>query len=535
MLKSFSKKFNNVLNDQIGKDEQFDHLKKDKKKKRDIEIEDPRPGYGPYQYLPYRGEYFTPYDIAASQVKNFCSVSSNAFKSKKELQSLWFTLGSLMRTISKKQQMPKNLDHKYWSGDFNVEQLIGSLKSVEIPEAKVAVEIVSRIQKLQNNLEAGVIKSFHKYSAPRWTQEEIELLKNTYIEQRNNNISHNQIYQTLSEIMDRSYRSIKQKLEALYQVDEDLKQYKYDSWSREKIIDTLKQTYVDGEPLNRMYLHKKLRFQIANHSQPKCTTRGFTCWFESFDHAIAEAILEVGFERNGQGSITEIPITSLDEALWYYRRAEKKSHRWTEDEIVSLFRLAHRAGLPLTHQFFAAHPDIYKPLLGVNRSLEGIDDTIELLGKTWGDLVIKAVPGYQNWYDESGNAKRSTGEIRVQRFLDLNRIPYRIPTGGDKIPVTDSELQLLGYKNFIPDFFIVDDSGRDLAVVEVFGSVADSQASNGQVADEYNEKIQAKINTFQQLPYDFIAVHDNSRYGSDLADQALHDKFSRYIPVGIVG
>lgn len=531
MLRSFSKKPNNVLNDQIIEDEQANNIPHKKKKKKDIE--DSRPGYGPYggfggSHLPTGGPYFTPYDTTARLEESNLKFADLDHDSNKRLQALWFALGSLLSVLSEEYSVPKVLNQDYWSGNFDIKQLIEALKNMGTSDANLALEVADEIHHLQ----IAFLKGFTKEAAPRWTLDEIELLKNTYISQREKNVPHNEIYEALADVMDRSYKSIKQKLEALYQTDPDLKAFKYDSWSREKIVDIIKEAYINGEPLNRMHLQKKLRFQIANHSEPKCVTRGFQCWFESFDHAIAEAILEVGFEREG-GQLTDTPITSMDEALWYYRKSEKRAHRWTESEIIHLFQLAHKAGLPLTHQFFAAHPDIYKPLLRVNRSLEGIDDSIELLGKTWGEMATKAVPEYQNWYDEAGNAKRSTGEIRVQRFLDLNNIPYRIPTGGDKIAVQDPKLKELGYKNFVPDFFILDKDGREVAVVEVFGSVADSQASNGQVADEYTEKIQAKMETFQKMPYDFIAIHDNSKYGSDLSDNKLFEKFQRYMPINM--
>ena len=378
-----------------------------------------------------------------------------------------------------------------------------------------------------------------QYAAPRWTQRELEYLKNFYLnERRDGRKDSGAIYKQMQGGLwrdlnvTRPYRAIKQQIEKMKRTDPDFNEYKFQHWDREKIVSTLEEAYREGKPLNRIGVEPaQLQYQITNHSRPKCTTRNFECWFHSFDRAVAEAILNVGYERTAGHELDQSrPIESLEEALWYYRRKEKNAHAWSADEIVNLFRTAHEKGLPLTINFFSKHADLYKDLLGVNRSLEGLRATVKRLMTTWGDLVMRAVPDYQNWYDEQGNALGTTGELRIKRWLELNDIRYRIPTKADKITVTDRTLVEQGYKNFIPDFYVLDQDGRELAIVEVFGSIADSGAADGELSDSYLEKIEAKTKTFEAMPVDFIAIHDNSLYGSDLSDTRLEEKFRRYLP-----
>ena len=372
-----------------------------------------------------------------------------------------------------------------------------------------------------------ILKNF---AAVRWSQNDKKILREVFMKSRDQHIPHNVIYQFLAKKLDRTFRAIKYQLERMYHTDPILSMYKYDSWDRKKIVNMLVQLYTEGHSMNRVSLPRKVRFQIANHSLPKSESRGFETWFNDFDSAVAEAIYTVGFQRNEEGKIDhEHPITSIVDAKWYYRRNEKKTHMWNKDEVIRLFQMAHEAGLPLTHQFFAKHYDIYKPLLGVNRSLEGLKTTLKTLGWTWGNAVMKAVPEYQQWYDETGTALRSTGEVRVQRFLDLNNISYRIPSSKDRIAVTHSILIERGYQNFVPDLYILDDMGTDIALVEVFGSVADSEAANGDLAESYREKIEAKIITYRALPIAFIMIHDNTLFGNELDDHSLQQKFHKYL------
>lgn len=369
-----------------------------------------------------------------------------------------------------------------------------------------------------------------RFAAPRWSEADIEFIKKIYIQQRESGIPHNRIYEYLADQLGRSFFAIKQKVERLYKSDPELEKFKYQSWEREKVVDMLADMYRRGEPLNRLGMRPQtLQYQITNHSKPKCETRDFECWFETFEDAIVEAILQVGFARDKDRQLTEERIADIQQAKEYYHRREKLSHQWTKDEIVALFRAAHEAGLPLTYTFFARHQDIYQPLIGVNRSLEGFRNAINRMGLTWGDLVVAAVPEYRNWYDEDGTPSKSMGEIRVRRFLEQRNIPFVVPDRHHKIPVIDQKLREKGYRNFVPDFIILDTSDRPAAIVEVFGAIADSAAQNGDVSQAYQEKIEAKRQTFNQSSFDFIEIHDNSSFGSDLSDNALETKFARYM------
>ena len=366
--------------------------------------------------------------------------------------------------------------------------------------------------------------------AARWTDKELQVLKTVYLQARDQGIPHNQIYNRLSEYLPHSRSGIKQKLEALYEQDENLNKYKFESWSREKILKELENLYASGELVSRKALPSKLEYQITNHSLPKAITRGFEVFFDSFDHAVAEAILNVGFARNEEGQlIKEQPIDDIEEAWHYYRGSEKINNPWTKKEIVRLFKKAHQVGLPLTKSFFTAHPEVYKSLIGVSRSLDGLRKSIERLGLTWGELVIEAVPDYEQWYDESGSARNSMGELRVMRFLDVNNIPYRSTTRSDKIPVTEPKLLEAGYRNFVPDIYILDENGNEVALVEVYGAIANSSAADGELQQKYQEKILAKEIVYEQLPLIYIPIHDNSLHGSDLSDEKLQEKFQMFL------
>lgn len=366
--------------------------------------------------------------------------------------------------------------------------------------------------------------------AAHWTDRELKILKEVYRKARDRGIPHNQIYQKLSEFLPHSHSGIKQRLETLYKEDKELQSYKYENWSRDRIIEELKKIYLSGEPISRKALPPKLEYQITNHSLPKAITRGFEVFFDSFDYAVAEAIFSCGYRRNEQGELDkDRPLESLKDTWHYYRTNEKKNNPWTKEEIILLFRKAHEAGLPLTKSFFTSHALVYKPLLQVSRSLDGLRKSVDRLGLTWGDIVIEAVPDYESWYDETGKAMNSTGELRVIRFLDLMGIPYRRSTRLDKIAVTEPEIIESGYRNFIPDIFIQDRNGNDIGIVEIYGAIADSGAALGELAQKYHEKILAKEKVYKQLPLVYIAIHDNQIYGSELSDEKLKEKFAQFL------
>lgn len=375
----------------------------------------------------------------------------------------------------------------------------------------------------------GVLVGFTKEGAS-WTDKELQILKTVYKQARDKGIPHNQIYNELANYIPHSMRGIKQKLESLYKQDDELKNYKFEHWSRDKIIEEIKKIYESGAPISRRALPAKLEYQITNHSLPKAITRGFEVYFDSFDHAIAEALVQVGYERTeGQLDLNR-PLKTIDDAWYYYRGNEKINNPWTKKEIIRLFEIAHAAGLPLTKSFFTSHADVYMSLLGINKSLDGLRKSIDRLGLTWGELVTEAVPDYKEWYNEDGKPQVSMGELRVRRFLDLHNIPYEPTTRQDKIPVIEEELIEAGYKNFIPDLFILDDSGNRIGLVEVYGAIANSSAASGELAQKYQEKIEAKNRVYEALPLDYIAIHDNELFGSDLSNESLQAKFAKYIP-----
>ncbi len=374
------------------------------------------------------------------------------------------------------------------------------------------------------------IKSFISVDAAKWTDRELAILKEVYLKARNIDIPHNAIYRKLVQFLPHPYSGIKQKLEALYE-DEDLAEYKYESWNRDKIINTLKQLYVSQKPVARKQLPAKLEYQIANHSLPKAITRGFEVFFDSFDHAAAEALFEVGFGRDKDLNIDRSkPFPNLQDAYHYYRHNEKINNPWTKDEIIMLFKRAHAAGLPLTKSFFTNHAEVYKPLIGVSRNLDALRKSIERMGYTWGELVMEAVPDYQSWYNEDGKSKSSMGELRVKRFLDLNNIKYRPTTRSDRIPVTEPAVLEAGYKHFLPDILLLDATGSTIGIVEVYGAIADSGAGQGVLSQKYNEKIEAKEIVYNNLPIPYIAIHDNALHGSDLSNESLRKKFEAFFP-----
>jgi uncharacterized HAD superfamily protein len=371
------------------------------------------------------------------------------------------------------------------------------------------------------NVKAHIIKE----SAPRWTTDEKNRLKELYLKYRARGVPHHIIYKASAYLLGKSFLAVKQKLENMYEVDEELGAMKYEHWDQEKIDQTIRDLYVNGRPISRMSLPANLMYQITNHSMPKAETCGFPAYYDSFDHAMASNILAVGFEREGD-KLTETAINTIEDALKYYRRKEKMAHAWGHDEIIALFQDAHVAGLPLTYSFFKKHPDIYKSLIGVGRSLEGLKDSIKRCGYSWSDIVIEAVPEYVDFYTEDGRLRPSTEELRVRRFLEINNIPFKAANEIEKIIVEDEELNKIGYQHFVPDFVILNDDDEISAYVEVFGSIADSKASN--TSELYREKKKAKEQYYSTLPQKFIAINCNAD-GIDLTDEILRQKFSDYL------
>lgn len=369
------------------------------------------------------------------------------------------------------------------------------------------------------------LKSFTKFAAPRWTTDEKNRLKELYLKYRARGVPHHIIYKATSQLLGKSFLAVKQKLENMYEIDEELGSMKYEHWDQGKIDQTIRDLYMGGQSISRMSLPANLMYQITNHSLPKAETCGFPAYYDSFDHAMASNILAVGFEREGD-KLTESAIETIEDALKYYRRREKMAHAWDRSEIVALFQDAHVAGLPLTYSFFKSHPDIYKPLIGVGRSLEGLRDSIKRCGHDWADLVIEAAPEYVDFYTEDGRLQPSTEELRIRRFLELNEIPFRVAGIADKMAIEDPDLLEQGYKNFVPDFFILDSEGNTQAIVEVFGSVADSAAAN--TSELYREKKLAKEKFYGSQPFSFIAINNNAD-GVDLTDEILRDKFSAFM------
>lgn len=419
-------------------------------------------------------------------------------------------------------------------------QLAEDLRADGASEEEVSEEGISKlyedtIKNLQKEIEglenelikrkSCSIKSFTKTAAPRWTTEEKNRLKKIYLKYRERKVPHHIIYKAIAELLDKSYLAVKQKLESMYDIEEDLQGMKFEHWDKCKIDQMIQDLYRSGQPINRLGLPAALMYQITNHSMPKAQTCGFPVYYDSFDNAMASNILAVGFERVGD-KLTEKPISTLEDAIKFYRRQEKQAHAWTPQEIVALFKDAHAAGLPLTYSFFRSHPAIYMPLLGVGRSLEGLRDSIKRAGRSWSDMVMEAAPEYATLYGDNGRLRDTTEEIRIRRFLELNNVPFRRATFADKIEVTDPELQEMGYRHFIPDFFILDGNGQQIAIVEVFGSVADSGAAN--TSQIYREKKEAKQKFYPTLPYRFIAINNNTE-GVELSDVVLNEKFADFI------
>ena len=97
-----------------------------------------------------------------------------------------------------------------------------------------------RVLTLLENLQASY-RGFTKFSASRWTLEDKKKIKDLYLKYRERGIPHHIIYKAAAELMGRSWRAIKQKLEAMYGLDEDLGAFKYEHWDQGKIDNTLQE------------------------------------------------------------------------------------------------------------------------------------------------------------------------------------------------------------------------------------------------------------------------------------------------------
>lgn len=355
----------------------------------------------------------------------------------------------------------------------------------------------------------------------RWTQEEVDFLKSTLLKGKERGILQKDLYKTIARRLRRSPREIEKKLSRLYGTDEELKATKQNNWSREKIIEELKKQYLSGAPFNKNALPDRLKFILLKVSYP--TAPEHRQWFSSLDEALAEAVLQCGFERENQVNL----IQTLDEALNYIKFQHKKRHKWSLEEVREILTILHEKDYPITLPFLANHYNLYKDTLKINRKLEGIKDIIKkfvLDGsiKSYSDLICSIAPEYNDYYNQDkSRLKLSTEEIRVKKFLDRNKINYIIPRLSDKLPANYE-----GFANFVPDFVILS-NGRPVGIVEVFGSIGDRENAN--VKDSYADKTQNKITFYKSIPdVDFIDIWNNNGK-CDLDDESLNNKFSKFL------
>lgn len=354
--------------------------------------------------------------------------------------------------------------------------------------------------------------------AAHWTEPELKKVRDYYLAEREKGRKDdNNIYNEIAKkLKDRTPRAIKQKVEQFKNTDESFKKHKFKHWTYEDVMNALKDIYRSNpDNFHRTGLPEDLRSQIKLHIGD---------WFHSFDLAMGKAIREVEREKG-------IEI-SMDEAIKKYLHQHKLAHRWTKEDVLSLFKTAHDLGLPITQNFFAKQPEVYKPALGINRSLEGLKDSVKRLFGCWGQAVIEAGLVDNKYYDEDGKALGSTEEVRLARFFDLNNIKYRKCT--TKIAVTDPEILDLGYKNFMGDFYILDSQDKEIAMVEVFGSIINSgkinPAYNKTIGELYREKREAKITYYSRaLGMPFIYI-DNDEH-IELSDDRLKEKFANFLAI----
>jgi hypothetical protein len=372
-----------------------------------------------------------------------------------------------------------------------------------------------------------MIKPFTKLSHRRWTSEEEQTLKEMFVQGRSRGIPHKLLWKSIARKLFRSPTEVQRKLIRMYGNDTDLQDLKQESWSKEKILEDLKNLYLNNQPMNKNKLPSKLQFILLKVTSPSAPLhREF---FPSIDHALAEAVLSCGYCRNEDGSLDQdSPLTNLEEALEYIRLGHKRRHVWSLDEVRSILSTLNAADYPITLPFLTNHFNIYKSALGVNRKLESFKDVVKKFIndgsiKSYAELVCSIAPDYVGYYNEDrSRLKLSTEEIRVKKFLDRNKISYIIPRLSDKIPTG-----LEKFSNFVPDFIILNAQGEPQAIVEVFGSIGDRENSN--VKDLYGDKTKAKIEFYNSLPnIKFVEVFNNGGR-CDLDNESLLSRFSFFI------
>lgn len=366
---------------------------------------------------------------------------------------------------------------------------------------------------------------FTKIAYRRWTTEEEQLLKQMFIEGRQEHTPHKELWKTIAKALKRRPSEVQRKMTRMYYKDDDLHALKQKNWTRNKILEELQQLYLENKPIHKTALPAQLCFTILKACSP--TKRH---WFDSIDHAIAEAILLVGHPRQDDGTLdTTHSFKDIDEALNYVRKQHKLRHSWTLEEIKDILTALHNADYPITLPFLTHHYNLYKNVIGINRKLESFKDVIKKFIedgsiKSYPDLVCTIAPEYIAYYNEDKTRQKlSTEEIRVKKILDRFKIPYAIPRfGRHKISTTFEN-----YPHFIPDFIIFDTTGAPCAVVEVFGSIGDRV--NAGVDEIYNNKTKAKQDFWKSREgIDFIEIHNNSGR-CDLGDRELFQALAKYI------
>lgn len=370
-----------------------------------------------------------------------------------------------------------------------------------------------------------MIRPFVKQAYRRWTDHEEQLLKQMFIEGRQDHIPHKQLWISIARALKRRPSEVQRKMTRMYYQDEDLRALKQKNWTRHKIIEELQALYLNNKPVHKTALPPQLCFTILKACSP--TNRH---WFDSVDHAIAEAVFGVGYPRQEDGTLDESsPFQNLDDALSYVRKQHKLRHSWTLDEIKEILTILHHADYPITLPFLTNHYDLYKSVVGVNRKLESFKDVIKKFIedgsiKSYPDLVCTIAPEYTAYYNEDKTRQKlSTEEIRVKKILDRFKIPYAIPRlGRHKLPTA-----IENYPHFIPDFIIFNATGTPVAVIEVFGSIGDR--TNAGVDEIYNNKTKAKQEFWHSLNnIDFIEIHNNNGR-CDLGDRQLFNALAKYI------
>lgn len=362
------------------------------------------------------------------------------------------------------------------------------------------------------------------YSYKRWTDEELSTLKEMYTEGRDLNIPHKELWKNIARKLKRKPSEVQRRLIRLYSEDEDLKGYKFNNWNKESILENIKDLYLSGHQINKNSLPQKLAFILLKVTSENSERR----LFESFDHALAEAILRVGFKRKEDGLVDfENKINDISEALEYIRLGHKKRHIWDLGEIKKILKTLHTNNYPLTMAFLAHHQNIYGNVIGINRKLESWKDVIKKFIEdqsitSFAELVCEIAPEYLDYYNEDKTRlKFSTEELRVKKFLDKLNIKYAIPRLNHKIRTNFKD-----HPNFVPDFMIFDKENNLLAIVEVFGSIGDRE--NNGVNNTYRDKTEVKRNFYNQFKnIDFIEVFNN-KDKCDLDDKSLSNLFEKF-------